>query len=298
MRLEGILSEMRASVPKSKSCVTAERVAHLAYLHQVLKSHLAQGFQDPRKESTAEEMLKENVPVERLCPDRRQKARAASEPPGDGNEPSDYCPGASVDYDADVCGAKPEDDLFCPGNVATPVRDEVLRDFLHLHDTAGGVAGVAATADRLRKTHAAALIVEDAGDVPDSRKFEHRMACWEYHPGLCAARDSLVYDDALLLARSLERCLGKHMLYRWFKVSTGSGDCRYYYLARCRSRRLHMQATHCVIACERNVSDLHTGITVAWKERSPRNPFFQTLWTMAAVLLRLKWSDVTVHRME
>jgi hypothetical protein len=68
MRLEGVLSEMRAAVPKGKSCVTAERVAHLAYLQQVLKSHLAQGFQDPRKESTAEEMLKENVPVERLSP--------------------------------------------------------------------------------------------------------------------------------------------------------------------------------------------------------------------------------------
>ena len=250
MRLEGILSEIRSSAPRGKALVTGEKLCHLSYLDMIMKAHLAKGLADPRPERSAKELLKTGVPLDRVTPHSWSCTKQV--PQRDDDQPSDYCPPVCVDDNNDDVGGadseKPEDDPFCPGDATTPVRDEVLRDYLHMHADAGiGVPGVAQKASFIRKQNSRALLVEDAGDVPDSRKYQHRMACWEFHPGLCATMDSSIYDQSLLLARSFERCLGKHMLYRYFKVSTSSGESRYYYLARCRSRRLHMQATHCVI---------------------------------------------------
>ena len=55
------------------------------------------------------------------------------------------------------------------------------------------------------------------GDIPDDRVFEHRFACTELHPGLCAFADAAVYDDVLELVGSLKACLDRSMLHRYLK---------------------------------------------------------------------------------
>ena len=71
MRLEGVLSEIRAAVPKGKSVVTGERMCHLAYIDQILKAHLVKGFKDPRKDLSAQEMLDIGAPMEHRAPPKR-----------------------------------------------------------------------------------------------------------------------------------------------------------------------------------------------------------------------------------
>ena len=43
MHVEGLLSEVRAALPKSKQAPNSEKLAYLGYLSQVMKDHLAAG---------------------------------------------------------------------------------------------------------------------------------------------------------------------------------------------------------------------------------------------------------------
>jgi hypothetical protein len=44
------------------------------------------------------------------------------------------------------------------------------------------------------------------------------MACGEFHPGLCAHTDAAIYDNALLLGKSLEACLESDWLHSFIEA--------------------------------------------------------------------------------
>ncbi len=118
-----------------------------------------------------------------------------------------------ADGDEDVCLPpllSDEDDLFWAGDVEWGVRESVLAA---VFDPVGGKLpegmGLARKAHKLRQESLSQLVVQDVHDIPDSRVFEHRFSCSQLHFGLCATRDNLIYSDALALAGSVERCLGK-----------------------------------------------------------------------------------------
>jgi hypothetical protein len=64
MMLEGLLSEIKSSVPSGKRSPNAEKVSFLAHLHQTLKQHVARGRHDSRGPEPRDKLIKEGVPLE------------------------------------------------------------------------------------------------------------------------------------------------------------------------------------------------------------------------------------------
>ena len=69
---------------------------------------------------------------------------------------------------------------------------------------------------KLRTAHMRALFVADNDDIPSDKSYTHRHSCRELHPGLCCTDGC--YKDALLLAKSMERCLAEDSIGRFLKV--------------------------------------------------------------------------------
>jgi hypothetical protein len=67
--------------------------------------------------------------------------------------------------------------------------------------------GFARKASKLRWVNRPRLLVCDKGAIPDNRQYVRRLSCSERHPGLCFSRDSDVYTQAILLAGNIERYL-------------------------------------------------------------------------------------------
>jgi hypothetical protein len=256
MAVEGLLSEMKAAVPFSKRAPHAEKMVFLSHLGQIMKNHLAAGRKDCRAAESRETLIEQGAPVEgrtgptcarpdscwrnhQFAPWRRDNPEASQEDAieftatlaGQWWQASEEERAAMIAViDASV-GSEPDlPDVEAPldhgpslwdvGDEDLPVREEVLRAFLHSHlDHAGsGFAGIARKAAAIRKAERDALIVRDSNDIPASRCYQHRLSCHERHPGLCAYDDADVYDDALLLAKSLENCLLDDFVYKYFKI--------------------------------------------------------------------------------
>ena len=64
MHLEGLLSEVKASVPKGKRARHAEKLAYTSHLSRLLKQHLAHGREDCRGEDRRRTLLSRGAPVE------------------------------------------------------------------------------------------------------------------------------------------------------------------------------------------------------------------------------------------
>eukprot|EP00973_Karenia_brevis_P047156 6544310-Karenia_brevis.AAC.1 len=110
-------------------------------------------------------------------------------------------------------------DEFDAGCMDAPLRPGVLQDYFR--DVAGTtVPGVANKMAPLRASAAANLLIRDEGDVPNEASFSIRLSCGECHPGLCASRDGDIYNEALTLATSMEKCLGDHLLHKYLIFKT------------------------------------------------------------------------------
>jgi hypothetical protein len=96
------------------------------------------------------------------------------------------------------------------GNYDWPVRPQVVQDCVHSHQSVQQEfgPGIANKAHKIRQHEQASMIVNDAFDIPDDRRYSHRHSCTECHPGLCATRDADVYLTCLALAKNLEAALG------------------------------------------------------------------------------------------
>lgn len=199
------------------------------------------------------------------------------------------------------------DEIWCAGSASAIVREEVLQSFLHAESISGaGVSGVASKAHRIRQEKANELIIEDEGDVPDSLVLEHRLSCWEAHPGLCAGRDSDVYSNSLLLASSLEKCLDSSLMHQFFALHTPDETAHragfntlYLYFCWTRQRAPYNQTTHVVIKCEvidEDTEDNVFGLTLG--SVNPRIWDYRTLWSVAAYVLRLKWHEINVLQLD
>ncbi len=97
-----------------------------------------------------------------------------------------------------------------------PVRPDVIHRFLHNHTChrSQGTAGIARKASFIREAERGILVVTD--NTPDSAVYVHRHPCTELHPGLCATRDSEIYERALLLVANLMAALDTRFLHRYF----------------------------------------------------------------------------------
>jgi hypothetical protein len=129
-----------------------------------------------------------------------------------------YQPRGGDDEGGDDAGDEAgEADEWCAGDEELPVREDVLLSFIHAQEQSGrGNDGIANKASRLRKAFLDDLFVKDNNDIPTGKTYTHRHSCRELHPGLCC--QDACYKDALLLAKSLERCLAEKHLGRFFKI--------------------------------------------------------------------------------
>ena len=197
MHLENLLSEIKAAVPTGKQKAYGEKMSYLAHLSQLMKQHLQRGRVDSRRPQQQDELLAMGVQLDRrvrrrsgsrpdaswcmvkllesqqlqlfkkelgaMCKVERDAALASVpdlRPLDQANQGDDH------DEDEDE-SAEHAADLFDMGCREWPVRDEVLRSFLHGHlsHKAGGFAGVANKATMIRSAERAALIVMDQGTV-------------------------------------------------------------------------------------------------------------------------------------
>lgn len=71
MHLESELSELRASLPRTKHASNAEKIVYLSHLQKLMKSHLKQGGKDSRGAPSRSELAQADVPLERVERDQR-----------------------------------------------------------------------------------------------------------------------------------------------------------------------------------------------------------------------------------
>ena len=296
MKLESELAAVRAALPRGKACPGAEMQCYLPHVSMILQQHVATGRPNPNAPEKQADLIRENVPLEQrparrwFRPDRTAlNAKNTRRCDGSIESPEtcvveDALPQADeqhYDYDA----------LWDIGDDQLPMRESVLRRFLAEASNRSTV-GCANKAAEIRKTNAASLIVKDNNAVPAEKKFCIRLSCRELHPGLCCSRDSEVYRDALQLAKSLERCIGEHLLYKFILLKEGTpGDRRgkFFYVCRRRRRRPYSQMTHVLAKVRRT----NTGSYV-FQEMQAKRWFFWTLWSVAKTLLEARWARILV----
>ena len=75
MGLEGLLSEIKASTPKTKGAASMEKLGHLGFLQQLMKQHLGEGKADARGDEVPAKLIAEGVPLERAGRISRQRAQ-------------------------------------------------------------------------------------------------------------------------------------------------------------------------------------------------------------------------------
>jgi hypothetical protein len=251
MELEGLLSEIKASVPFSRRSPNSEKLAYLASLGERMKRHLASGLRDTRGPLPRSELLASNVPLENQRPvgsarpgpwvmaelakfkrdNPQASASAITQKSAELRQSRPECPNVGRDLPDDDLPDEdlPDEDLpkreagdyFEAGDDKWPIREQVLGSFVHSHPShsAAGVAGFAQKASTIRKDEAHKLLVLDGGDIPLERVYSHRHSCLEAHPGLCVRADAAIYHDALALGKSLEACLGPALLHQYLHIS-------------------------------------------------------------------------------
>ena len=194
-----------------------------------MKEHLASGRGDHRGDPKRAELLTEGVPVEtrpasaRKRPDvsMRHLESLRARPAGATESTSMTANNTGTPIREDLPSPSPENSgrdnednercvecgLFDIGDDRWPVRDDTLRSLLHGGGVGAGFGGIAAKGNRLRAGSRNDLLVLDAKAIPDAKAYELEFGCDQLHRGLCATDDADVYDDAIILARNLERSL-------------------------------------------------------------------------------------------
>jgi hypothetical protein len=328
MVLEAELAEARASLPRGKSCGSAEMQCYLPYLDRVLKEHLSRGQSHPCELAKPSELASVGVPMEQHPKPRWSRPDRSAlnfvenpqwpkpmRPRGmaDGLH-SDSCEeddaiddglaawrlqiGQSfADEDPELPEAEEyENDMFCAGDDKMPVRVSVVKQHIYGQARTGQCCdGLRNKASGLRVAARGSMIVRDCGAVKDSHVFEVRLSCPELHPGLCFHRHHGIYHDALQFAASLERCLQEKFLYQYLLVKEVDGlRGMFFYLARRRRRSPNMQITH-LLARVRHSPDAKAYVMQEGMNGLPWN--FVTVWSIAAAILIAGWGATEVHLM-
>ena len=240
-----------------------ERLSYLGFLKTLMKQHLKAGHRDSRMCMGRDELAARGVPVEgkaRVVYKARRpdmKWRVGMFDQWSPRWRSDVVPGAlqtksaelaerwrgmsdqerapwldqeaSEGEDSEVDDSAANDffkgmGLEFPGDSNWPVRSEVLSSFLEGEVAESNVcAGVANKMARIRFAAQDKLFIKDAGLVPDGKTFLHRLSCSERHPGLCFVSDHWLYQDCLMMVKSLETCLTSAALHRYIMIA-GFGE--------------------------------------------------------------------------
>ena len=308
MALEGELAEVRAALPRGKFS-NAELQCYLPHIDRLLKQHVARGNLDPRAPENAEHRIASGVPLERhpaaswARPDRRRMNLEGNPNPNarprscDSDDLQDvstvHAEGVVQDDsvpEADEPDAQ-EVDMFIPGDSVLPVRPEIVAGFLRDNATRGiRTAGVANKASEVRRKFVQSLLVRD-GQATESLKLEVRLCCHELHPGLCATVDAEHYANALLLPKSMERCIGKELVHKFIVLKEPElNRGNVFYVARRRQRKTSVQTTHVLNPYRRNVDGKYSSAM-----RPGRGWHFVTLWSIAKAVLKSAWAHIMVH---
>jgi hypothetical protein len=120
-----------------------------------------------------------------LCADRGLAARAAK-------RAAEVPPDGQADREEQLSSI-----LFGLADADFPLSvasfSKVVRSVLELSDESP-IPGFTKYATKLRPMLAAFGFVEDAGDIPQARKYIKTLPCSVKHPGVCANRDSSIYE--------------------------------------------------------------------------------------------------------
>ena len=337
MHLEGLLSEVKASVPKGKRARHAEKLAYTSHLARLLKQHIARGREDCRGEDRRRTLLSRGAPVEGLNrpganrPDIRWRnfklaqwklqhrdasaaalAQQTSELHRQWREYSDdertaallaadaAMPASEDDLPVEETGPEEHPDMWDCGDRAWPLRADVLGTFIHTHPAhvTKGVPGVARKAGLIRNAEQDHLVIREKGDVPADRVYTHRHSCGEAHPGLCALQDREVYADTIKLAKNLERCLDSTFHHRFFCiVAPDLAAQRNTFLYLARARPRRFHAQVTHVLV-RCVQHHEEGrLLLSLGQRQFRLWDVVTLWTVAKELLRAGGNRLHLQRM-
>jgi hypothetical protein len=295
MGMESLLAEVRAALPRGKQWASAEGQCHLPYLGQLLKTHLAKKRPHPSADETRETLLQEGVSVELRPPKRwarpdnisAQCEQSACAPAVDAQ--------ARASDDVALAPAEPtppiQDDACWPGDAELPAKEQIVKDYAYASSMGSGrcAEGLANKAKSIRQENASRLVVFDDGGIPREKFFDIHLCCLEMHPGLCMSEDADVYQNSIMLARSLENCLHNSLLYKLILLKDADTNRgKMFFISRVRRRQTFYQVTHVLAACERQSDG-------TWMLKSREDSLgwdFRTLWTVAKTILRQGWPRI------
>ena len=134
-----------------------------------------------------------------------------------------------------------------------PLRDELLLDFVAEEKWHG--AGFMNHAGEIRAKHRCDVVVPQGNGVPADKKFVHRLACSERHPGLCYTGDRHHYFRCIEMATSLERFFADDQTRKFFLLFTPGGLETCVYFCHRRGRTPLTQVTHVFALCISDIND-------------------------------------------
>jgi hypothetical protein len=185
---------------------------------------------------------------------------------------------------------------FGAGDAEWPVAPRVLTDFV------GKCSGLAGTGFAMRKQTRSSLVsTDDSERIPAARRFCHRYACHDRHPGLCFTAHADIYTEVVKFGRSFEQLAGSVDLDSSFLKVTGchadgSGtNTKIVYLAGRRARRPYAPQVLVFAYCtEGAVRD--DGVDVHFAEASPESGThtFCSVWLLGVVLMRAGAETINV----
>lgn len=165
-----------------------------------------------------------------------------------------------------------------------PVSEQDLTSFL---DRCSVGMGVANRMGPIRWRAREQLFIPDMQHIPDSEVFVKRFACHECHVGLCAARDSGIYDDALKLSVSLERFFVGGKVGGFFRIGDpeSEGFAMIVYFCMHRARRPFAQTTH-AFAPLIEVPGRPAGCFMLQELGEEKRHLYLSVWSIAKELLK------------
>jgi hypothetical protein len=180
-------------------------------------------------------------------------------------------------------------------------------DPAHIVSCAGALTGLAGAANRMRWNKRKSMTSTDEGIISPDTTFLRRFACWERHPGLCFAKDAVIYNSALRMSSSIERfCriefVGRYLLLRGTSDAGDEMLAMPLYVSERRARRSFAPQVVVFTNCAyRNgpheVGAVSFDISMCSRERDGRELGeydFSSVWSVSKRLLLASSSIVDV----
>ena len=294
------MSEIKAATRIGKDLPFGERVVYSSSTSSLMKRHMARGRDDSRRILPGRKRLHEmQVPlVQSTCPKKRRE---------DAGEGFDAFGLERMDVDPALDELRRDGGFFIDcGDREWPVRADVISSFALDYQVSERTAGLRNVGRMARDDATSSHMVYDKQDITDDTRYAHRFCCSEAHRGLCATADAAVYNDAVKLARNLERALDESYVHRFLAI-IWQPECpagappveeqmMCLYLSRKRERRMHCQITHCFISCVIHEirADVHT---ISFRVADGFEFDFCSVWELAKEMLYGKVQSATVVKM-